>query len=376
MVAPALFRALDALLPTQEHAALLRASLATGVPAREAWKAVANNGRSLPELFRTDHGDFRRLGPLLAWNLRRNDIEEVDPALLTVLRTSLLREELRSELYRDILAEVIDVLTAAGISFIVVAGADLGASAYPSPALRHAHDIDLLIDRGHVDHAADALANVGYRRVRTEDEVAELRHGRELPVRLNTGLFNLTCHPSDYAALYEESRTQTIGATSAQVLSREDALALVLGRAAYNPNRFNLQWACDAWMIASHGPLRTDRVLETLARARLLPSSSVFARFLYELGAPLSRDIPDSLQSAAMTTSSFDRDLALHALRRSTRGGFHSALQRMPSSRVKLSALAWVLFPSPAYIRWAHNKSNTADVSATYVTRILKAARA
>ena len=364
------------MLPSREHTALLLACLATGGAAHDAWKSVARDGRRLPELFRTDHGDFRRLGPLLAWNLRRNDIQHVDAALLTVLRTSLLREELRSALYRDILGEVIEVLTQQDIAFIVMAGAALGVVDFPSPELRHAHDIDLLLEHRVVEDAAAVLVRAGYRRVQSEDDVVELRHARELPVRLNTGLFHLSCHPSDYPTIEMESRTLHVGSNPTRMLSREDAFALALGRAAYSSNRMNLQWACDAWMIASHGPLCIDRILETLSRARLLPTSAVFARYLLGLGASLSDDLLDALEQEAGKTSSFDRDLALHALRRSTHGGFQGALRRMPAQRDRLNALAWMLFPSQSYVRWAHNREKASHVSVTYVARIFKAMRA
>jgi hypothetical protein len=326
-------------------------------------------------LFRTDHGDFRRLGPLLAWNLRRNDVQHVDQALLTVLRTSLLREELRSALYRDILQEVADVLTRNDVAFMVTAGAALGLSDFPAPELRHSHDIDLLLEHEHVERAAAALAAAGYRRVQTEDDVVELRHGRELPVRLNTGLFHLSCHPSDYVSLAAASRMHCMNECTVRMLAREDAFALALGRASYSPNRLNLQWACDAWMIASHGPLNAQRVIETLSKARLLATSAVLARFLFELGAPLTTELTDALNDEAEKPSPFDRDLALHALRRSTPGGIPGALRRMPGYPTRISALLSMLFPSPDYIRWAHDKHESSHLSPTYAARIFKALR-
>jgi hypothetical protein len=372
MVSRSLQRALGALLPAQDETWLLQALLADGAAVADSWRQFTDGGRDLAELFRTDRGELRRLGPLLAWNLRRNGVQ-ADPALLTVLRTGMLREQLRSDLYRGILMEALCALDDAHVTFLVLGGADLGMSAYPEPMLRHTHDIDLLMAGRDVECSAGALERVGFRRVPTEDGVVELRHGRDLPVRLNTSLFHLSCHPSSFGQLLEAKRIQDVGGRSARVLSREDALALALGRASYSAKRVTLQWACDAWMIVASGPVDAERLISTLARARLLLPASVLLRYVADLGAPLDARLVEQLEAAAAAGDALDRDLALHGLRHGTPAGLSAVLARISGRVSRLRALGWMLVPSPAYVRWAHHVEHGALVPWYYARRVVRA---
>ena len=372
MVAPALRRALAALLPGDDEGLLLQACLADRDRCRYAWQAFTADGRDLAELFRTDRGEQKRLGPLLAWNLRRNGVE-AEPSLLTVLRTGMLREELRSELYRGILMEVLRALDEAQVTFLALGGADLGVSVYPEPMLRHAHDIDLLMTERDVERSARALERAGFHRVPSEDGVVELRHGRELPVRLNASLFHLSCHPGSFDALLASNRIQDLGGRSARVLAREDALALALGRACYSAKRATLQWACDAWMLSKQAPLHPERLIGTLQHARLLLPASVLLRYLAALGAPFEQGLVDQVEEAARGSNALDRDLALHGLRHGLPAGWRSALGRMPDRVTRLWALGRMTLPSPAYVRWAHGVQRRVLMPWYYVKRALGA---
>jgi hypothetical protein len=66
-------------------------------------------------------------------------------AVMTVLKTAALREELRTRSYRAIRRRVLQALAAANLHPIVLKGAALGDLVYPDPVLRHTHDIELLI---------------------------------------------------------------------------------------------------------------------------------------------------------------------------------------------------------------------------------------
>ena len=96
MVTRRLWAALEALLPDPMESLLLRACLAQGDAARLAWSAFERQGGNLVELFRTDRGELKRLGPLLLDNLRANQVP-VGTELMTALKTSYLREELRAK---------------------------------------------------------------------------------------------------------------------------------------------------------------------------------------------------------------------------------------------------------------------------------------
>ena len=92
---PALSLAILRVLPTQEQTLLLRACLSSGEAEREAWAEYRRKGPDLEHLLRRGPPEVRRLAPLLFVALRDSDAP-VDKALLTILRTAHLREEVRS----------------------------------------------------------------------------------------------------------------------------------------------------------------------------------------------------------------------------------------------------------------------------------------
>ncbi len=367
----AVLRALRALLPGTDESLLLQACLADGDACADAWNRFMRSGHDLVEMFRTDRGGRRRLGPLLEWNLRRNEIA-VDPALLTVLRTGALREELRSRLFREIVAEAIDALTGTNVDFVALGGVDLGMSAYPNPVLRHTHDIDLLLHESDIAQSADALRRVGFLRAPDEEGVRILKHRRDLPVRLNTALFHLSCHEGGFDDVAGTSRRQDVGGRMARVLSREDAMAAALGRPCYSTRRANLQWACDAWMVASRGPLHADSLIAALTRARLLLPASVLLRYVSDLGAPVQALVLERVEAAAKKSTPLDRDLALHGLRHGTIDGWRAVLARMPDRTTRLQALRWIALPSPKYVSWAHDVEHVGMVPWYYAHRVVK----
>lgn len=370
---PALRGVLSALLPSGSETTLLRACLAPGDAGREAWAGFQKQERDLAELFRTDRGELKRLGPLLFDNVRRNGAPTRAP-LLTVLKTGFLREELRSRIYQDILCRALRALEAEGISAIVLGGAALSLWAYDQPALRHSHDIDLLIGEPDLARAEAALRNAGFAAAGGPSPgnpgAAVLCHGTGLPVRLHTSLFELSCHPAPLEALRAGSRAVAVGEMSARVLGPEDSLAHVLGRAAGSPRRSNLQWACDAWMICARTPsLQQDRLLGVLGDARLLLAGAVLLRYLQELGAGIPNTLPEEAERRTRTVTGLERDLALYGLRRGGPRGLLGVLRRLPTQGTRVAMLRWLAFPSPDYVRWAYQLRSPLLTPVFYLAR-------
>lgn len=370
---PALRGALSALLPSPAETTLLKACLAPGDTGREAWAGFQKQERELTELFRTDRGELKRLGPLLFDNLRRNGAP-TDARLLTVLKTGFLREELRSRIYHDILGQALRALEAEGIDALVLGGAALSLWAYDQPALRHSHDIDLLVGQRNVAGAAAALRSAGFAAEGNSppggSDTMVLCHGTGLPVRLHTSLFELSCHSAPVEALRTGSRAVATGEMSARVLGPEDSLAHVLGRAASSPRRSNLQWACDAWMICVRTPsLEQDRLLGVLGSARLLLAGVILLRYLGELGANIPSALLQEAERRTQAATALERDLALYGLRRGGPRGLLGVLRRMPSYATRFAMLRWLSFPSPGYVRWAYQLRSPLLTPVYYLAR-------
>jgi hypothetical protein len=344
----ALRDALGAALPDGKETSLLRACLWTGQPGRAAWDAFERDAGDLRELFRADHGSRKRLGPLFAAALRANAVP-ADPALLTVLRTAQLREELRAELYSGIRGEVLAAFGALEIRFLVLKGAAFGTTLYEGPALRHSHDIDLLVPAEDSDRAAAALVSRGF----ALTGPGRLEHSRALPVNLHGRLLP----PQDAAFSFEEvwarSREARFGDRSARILGPADALLHVLGVAARSPARRSLQWACDAWLLIARmddGDWAVFRDGVTTSRLALWcwPMLEYLAG---DLGARVPLPVRAALLERAAGVDALDRDRALHAARADSGTSGFAQVRLGSTALTRARIFLWFLFPCPAYLR-------------------------
>jgi hypothetical protein len=372
----ALSTALSALLPDRPGTLLLQACLAKGDTCGRAWTAFQQEGRELTELFRTDRGELKRLGPLLHDNLRRNGIG-TDSRLATVLRTGALREELRTKIYREVLERLLLSLESRAVDSVLLGGAALAEWAYPTPSLRHSHDIDLLVAEPETGPAVSALLAEefsGAESAEGRDGAVVLTHRNSLPVRLCGSMYELGRPEGSLSEARKWSGEFRVGQATTRVLGPEAALAYALARAAFSPRRSNLQWACDAWMICARAePLGIDRFLEVLRPSRLLLPASIMLDYLARIGAPIAPQLVEAAKDAAATTSTLERDLALFGLRRGAPGGVIGVMRRVPDAQTRLALLKWLSFPSPEYLRWSSPPGRRTSTPALYLTRAASA---
>lgn len=368
----ALRQALSGLLPGAEERWLLQALLGKGERGREAWDRFRCAVPDLPALFRTDTGGRKRLGPLLLTALRRLGVEG-DGALMTVLRTGYLREELRADAYGSVVREVVSALDRSGVPTLLLKGAALAEAVYPERCLRHAHDIDLLVSGSDLEPAARALAEAGLTPgpFRLGDRGRTLRHRTEVPVLLADSLYRTSFYRSGFATLRARRRTLSLGGLVVSTLSPADHLLHALGHASLCPSRSSLLWVVDAWMLLAMEP-PPDWVVfvEETRRSRLdLPVFLMTEFLIDDLGAPIPDEVRFELQARAARADPLRRDVALYGARQ-TRGK-HPWLESTGRGgwRDRMSALRWRLFPSPAYIRWAFRPRHRALVPLYYLTR-------
>ena len=368
MVLVALRDAMGAVMPGPLETSLLRACLLPGDAGQEAWERFERESGDLRELFRADHGSRKRLGPLLAWALRRNAIP-ADPALLTVLRTSHLREELRSEIYCAILSDVLGSLEALDMRVLVLGGAAFGSTLYDAPVLRHSHDIDLLVGEEDVDRAAAALESRGFRRTGPW----QLEHRRSLPVNLYSRLLPSEAPGFPFEVLWSRSLMAKIAGRPGSVLSAGDSLFQVLGRAALSPNRRSLQWACDARLLTDRMEDRDWEVfVEQVSTSRLALWFWVMLDYLaMALGAGIPGPVGSAMQARAAKAGTVERDLALYAARADSGTSGVQQVLRGSTAAVRARLLAWLLFPSPGYMRSAYGSRGSGRLSAMYLRRLL-----
>jgi Uncharacterised nucleotidyltransferase len=101
------------------------------------------------------------VGPIVARTTAGRSFPE-GPA--TRLKQHLVGRELLTTIIDQEVARVLDALAGCGARAMVIKGAHLSHTVYPSPALRPRADTDLLIPRADVDLVAEALGTFGYER--------------------------------------------------------------------------------------------------------------------------------------------------------------------------------------------------------------------
>jgi hypothetical protein len=372
---PPLADTLSAVLPSERQTRLLRACLLPGEAGRRTWTAwreqVEEAGGGLDREVKA----AGRLLPLL-WSAWQERSGETGQSLATLLRVATYREELRSSAYAGLCREALTALAGRQIPAIVINGAALASTVYDRPALRHCHDLDLLIRGDDLAGARQALAATGYRRISatvsfTADDL-KLAHARGLGLELHSRPFG----PPGGAALDEvwtRTETRLVAGVSARVLSPADALLQACGRAAYSASRGSLVWACDAWQIIRRcSELDWEVLLASAAAAHLaLPAYAALSYLRSELEAAVPARVLEQLAAAAWDDV-LGRDHALAAARRGPGGDYSTLWRHSRRWRSRADLLRWLLLPSPGFLRWDCDADESWPLPLWYLYRPLR----
>lgn len=257
---------------------------------------------------------------------------------------------------------------------LLLKGAALGETVYSEPALRHSHDIDLLVQTVDLGRAAGALARAGFvaggDRLRSSDEVV-YAHRSALPVRLHTKLFRLRHYTVDLEGLWSRKRPLRAAGERAHGLSPADNVLHTLGHASYCPSRSTLLWACDCWLILdATSDLDWSHLVAETERSGLAVPITLMLRYLAEeLDSPVPDDALNQVEVSARSASRLQRDLALSAARQSLGTEVRGMLAAVSGVREKLRLASWILFPSADYIRWAYRKESRRRIWPIYLMR-------
>jgi hypothetical protein len=294
--------------PSREQTCLLRACLHDGESARGAWECWRAAVGDVEGFVRADRWGIKRLLPLLLDAARRNHLP-VPGEFRTALKAASLREELRWLTYRRLCGNVLSRLATAGIPFLVLNGAALAEQAYPEPALRHCHDIDLLV--GACDPAAltACLSGIGFAPVgqrRSPERGLRFEHDSGLPLAFHRAPFAGAAGAAAVHGCWARSRIREVGGVPARVLCPADALLQLCAHAPRSEGSGPLVRVCDAWFTIRRQPGPEWSILaDAVRRCGVGPRVVGFLAYLRdELHAP----VPESLSAAASAAAS-----SLHA---------------------------------------------------------------
>jgi hypothetical protein len=357
MKAAPLAGTLTFLLPEPAEAALLRVCLSRG-RAREAWDEWMRLGGDLDR--------YRSLLPQVDEGARRGGLE-LDEPLGALLSGARLHESLRLSAIRQIAGEVLDRLAQRGVDPVVVQDLALAETVYADPALRHCHALELLLPPRAV---ADARAVLG-------DEMAR-RDG--FPVLLSGRPLHHVVPGAGAAGILARAIDAEIAGRRARVPAPEDALVLVLGRAAVGAERRTLLWACDAARSIEAAPAIDWNAVAELAGEWGL--GVPIAALLGWLASELSVAVPHTtIEHVARIPPRGRRraravEAALECVRADGRAGPASLLVRSDGWRERASVLRWTIFPSASRLRRAYPDVPRSALPLVYLARpFLYAAR-
>jgi len=147
-------------VPHRPDPARLLLALAFGAPGDELAALGATDWAEIDRL-----ADMHRLRPWLAerWS---HDALPVPSALLERWQDSRRHSAITALAQRADLFAAVKLLDEAGIASVALKGPWFAWYAYPTPALRPMHDIDLLVSPGEAAHAYELLQKVGFARTR------------------------------------------------------------------------------------------------------------------------------------------------------------------------------------------------------------------
>lgn len=370
----ALSDALSVILPTPEETLLLRACLHSGNSARRAWQEWQRQTTGGVNRYLITDRPVKAILPLVFNALRCHRLE-LDKESRTFLRSAYLKEELRNKIFRRICGEVLRLLAKERIPAIVLKGTALAETVYPSPVLRHSHDIEILMKDQGLSRAAASLSGILFKIIKQgpepEGSRVTLEHESRLPLELHSGLFQIPYYNTVLAEIWSRRRPAEVAGVPAYILAPSDNLLHVCGHASYSRGHQSLRWVCDAWFVIDrHRDLDWDLLLDCARRSHLvLPLSVILSYLAEDLGAAVPPAILNRVSAAASRTNAVEREFALFSARSAPLGSFRSLIQKANGWRGRAFVIRWMLFPSPTYLRWVQQNHRSWLLPFYYIYR-------
>lgn len=342
---PLLADSLSVILPTPEETLLLRACLLPDELGRVAWRRWREQVGDPLQVLRSDGQVLKRWLPLLHHNLRAIGVTPERP-FQTLLRSAYLKEQLRCQAIRPVVQQTLSLLKREGIEPIVLKGEALAESVYPDPALRHCHDIDLLVRGADLERIALAgMPGLGVDKVQagSRGDLA-LVHESGLPIQFHTSLFPQRYYPTP-AGIWDQTIALDIGGVEARMLSPELSTLHVCGHAACSSSRESLAWVCDSVLfLRAHSQLDWESFYQLAVASRLaLPLSLMLNYLAGELGAPIPDRVLERLDGEAARADSARQEAALYASRMTARGNWRSLMRRASGRRERITIFKYLV---------------------------------
>ncbi len=234
--------------------------------------ALAANGLRAKELVHAARE--HRVAALLARALESSgNLAGLDEAARTALRRVLLDQQQERAQLDALAVAAAGALDAAGIRFVALKGAALGAALYAAPALRPMTDVDLLVTPADKERSLAALTAAGFQRPSAELEAFWAEAFYNLPLdppagqagklELHWSIAQEGRHAPDVEGIVARARVVDAAGCRLPILAPVDLLLHQSLHLAYHYFEPKLVWLHDLALIHRDPP----DAAETIARA-------------------------------------------------------------------------------------------------------------
>ena len=361
-------------LPDEADSQLLRATLLSGDAAGDAWQAWTRLVGDPVRVLGTDRRYLKILIPLLGRNLAANDID-CGRDFITLWRVACLVATRRLTVYRRETAQVLCALTEAGLDPIVLKGAAYADTVYPDPALRHAGDLDLLLNEAQLNAAVDVLNALDFARRRPDEPSRHHLPGlvsvTGLHVELHRELSPLYEH-LDAGRLDAGAIRAVVAGVRTRVLGSADALVHTCVHAAGCTTSASLRWVCDAWLLADGLELDDWNAVAQLAldANAAIPVAVALGYLERTLSLPVPDEVSDTLEAAVTTADSAAVSAAIVGARSLLPFDLSGVLSMRGDWRERLTQIAWRLLPPRRHVRLIHGAEGGWQIATCYLRRL------
>lgn len=307
--------------------ALLRFALAED-PAPQRAALAQEIPRSSDRAWRSLLGELsaHRLQAFAAWILRRSELLEQLPAWVRAeLEAAHTRCFLENGRALHLLDRVLEGLRERGIEPVLLKGAALLATVYPSPGCRPMVDVDLQVEPQRLPEVLLLLRSLGFEELAREADTVSLRRGSELTLDLHHRL--RIFDPFELSTLTVQRAPRFQRAAQVRVLAAAPMLVHLIAHLEGHRAQtgYVLGWLADVGLVC-----RAARAeLTASALERLAPSAADHLALLRVMGF-LERELGLALpQELAEAARAIEPRLRLDAILRSRR----RALWGLPGPR-------------------------------------------
>lgn len=257
----------------------------------------------------------------------------------------------------DALGQVIQALQRAGVSALVLKGAALAETVYPSIAERPMADLDLLVREEEIEAAAKCLRDLGYLPSRNEDCVFSKITRFHVRLDLHYQVWYLAAE--DFRRLWDESQPFSIAQTPARTLPADEALIYTLAHAAIEHGTLGPVVLEDISRLCSfyRQSLDWDRIVEKIEKYNLqLPLYYALSAARELKAAPIPAKALGKLKPSSFRARLTEKIYQyLVAIAPTENIGHLLKLLSQRGLRAKLRFFWKALFPSRAFIARRYN---------------------